>query len=296
MTSVDVMSLYKKFGNFFKIQINSHGKVYELGAEIDDSVDETTTIHYNGKYYSFVAYPNSTKCEVTQDILTRFLRKRLSLALKDKGYKFRKKYRAYKDNQDEVKHPHVTSFRIFKGFEYRILALENENDVFLCIDPRVILESVFSIADLVQKGISPSCLSDFSVRYIGDEGFRIDGYLVETATGKELAQESNSSYFCRINRYRKEKEEPEEETVPAEGVFPESRPELIQEFLKILGIEFDLIRLVRSLSFLDSPTPSLDRLVQTIKRVEELNSSGIFPLKFDGFSFGLDKQPIILKL
>jgi len=294
MTSVDVLSLYKKFGNFFKIQGGSLGKVYELGAEIDDSVDKTTTILFGGKYYSFVAYPNSTECQVTQDILTSFLRKRLPLALKDRGYNFRKKYHAYKDNNDEVKHSHQNIFRIFKGFEYRIVALENE--VFICIDPRVILESVSSIADLIQRGISPSYLNDFSARYIDDEGFRIDGYLVETATGKELAQKPNSSYFCRINRYRKEKEEPEEEIVPAERVFPESRPELIQEFLERLGIDFGLIRLMRSLSFLDSPTPSLDRLVQTIRRVEELVTSGVFPLKFDGFSFNLDNQPIVLKL
>jgi len=58
---------------------------------------------------------------------------------------------------------------------------------------------------LIQKGLPSSALNDFSVRYLGDEGFRIDGYLLETATGEELAQEQESDYFCRINRYRKEK-------------------------------------------------------------------------------------------
>jgi hypothetical protein len=293
MTSADIMSLYRKFGNLFRIQVNSIGKIYDLGTEIDASIDETTTVHHNGRYYSFVAYPNSAECQATQDIVTSFLRKRFSLALERKGYSFRKKYRVYKED-DEIKHPYQNIFRVFKGFEYRIVALEN--DMFLCLDPCVILESVSSIADLIRRGIPPSYLNSFSVRYIGSEGFRIDGYLIETATGKDFTQEPNLSYFCRINRYRKVKEEPEEEIVLAERVFPESRPELIQEFLKILGIEFDLIRLVRSLSFLDSPTPSLDRFVQTIKRVEELISLGVFPLQFDGFSFELNKQPIILKL
>lgn len=294
MSSVDIMSLYKKFGNLFKINVKSLGKIYELGTEIDDSLDKKATIYYDGKYYSFKAYKGSNQSDLTQEILTRFLRKNFYLALRNKGYRFPKKYRTYRGEEDKVTQPHPDIFRIFKGFRYSIIDLEN--DVFLCIDPCVILESVSSVADLIHRGIPPSSLNDFSVRCIGDEGFRIDGYLTETATGKALAQESNSDYFCRINRYRKEKGEPEEEIVPAKNVFSESRPELIQTFLGRLGIDFDIIRLIRSLSFLDSPTPSLDRFVQTMNRVDELNSSGIFPLKFGKFSFELNKQPIVLKL
>lgn len=293
MSSIDFMSLYKRFGNFFKIEAKSLGKAYELGAEINNSINEKTTIFYNGKYYSFKDYGGSNESKLTHDVLLRFLGKRFFLALKDKGYKFRKRYCAYKD-EDEVNQPHKDIFRIFRGFVYRIII--SENDFFLCIDPRVILESVSSIADLTQMGLSPSNLNDFSVRYVGDEGYRIDGYLLETATGKELAQESKSNYFCRINRYRKEKEEPEEEVVPAEKVFPESRPELIQTLLERLGIGFDIIRLIRSLSFLDSPTPFTDRFVQTMKRIEEFIASAMFPLKFGGFSFELDRQPVIIKL
>lgn len=292
MSSIDIISLYKRFGNFFKIHAKSLGKIYELGSEISSSIDDKTTIYYNGKYYSFRSYSGSHKSELTDDILVRFLRKRFYLSLKSTDYRFRrKKYCAYKD---EIKQTYRDIFRIFKGFVYRIIFLEN--DFFLCIDPRIILESVSSIANLIQRGVLPSHLIDFSVRYESGEGFRIDGYLLETATGKELSQGLKSDYFCRINRYRKEKEEPVEEIVPAKNVFPESRPELLQSLLERLGIDYSIIRVVRSLSFLDSPTPSTDRFVRTMKIVEEFNDSGIFPLKFGGFLFKLDKQPIIIKL
>lgn len=293
MSSIDFMSLYKRFGNFFKIHLKSLGKAYELGMEINDSIDKRTTIFYNGQYYSFEAHGGSNESELTQEILARFLGKRFFLALKEHGYEFTKRYCAYKD-EDELEQPHQDIIRIFRGFVYRIVTIENE--FFLCIDPHVILKPVSSIADLIQKGLSPSDLNEFSVRYIGSEERGIDGYLLDTATGKELAQELKSKYFCRINRYRKEKEEPEEEIVPAEKVLPESRPELIQTLLQALEIDFDVIRHIRSLSFLDSPTPSTDRFVQTMKRVEELIDSGVFPLEFDGFSFELDRRPIIIKL
>lgn len=153
-----------------------------------------------------------------------------------------------------------------------------------------------SIADLIQKGLSPSELNDFSVRYLGDEGIGIDGYLLETATGKGLSQgEVESGYFCKIKKYRKEKEEPDEEIIHAKRVFPESRPELIQVLLERLGIDFDVIGLMRTLSFLDSPTASKDRFVHTKKIIDQINEQ-IFPLKFGDFVFNLNTQPIIIKL
>jgi len=79
-------------------------------------------------------------------------------------------------------------------------------------------------------------------------------------------------------------------------VFPESRPELIQKLLEMLAIDFDITRLLRSLSFLDSPTPSKDRLVQTMKIARALEENEIFPLKFGDFVFKMEAQPVIIKL
>ncbi|TET19798.1 hypothetical protein E3J74_04845 [Candidatus Bathyarchaeota archaeon] len=289
------MSLYDRFGNFFKIEVDKVGKTYDLGVEINDSVDRKTTIYLDGKYFSYSACEGASESELTQEVLERLLRKQFYLALRDKDYELKKgrKYCAYR-LEDESRHAYKDVFRIFNGFVYRIVTMES--DMFLCIDPRVVIESVCSIAYLVQKGLPFSVLNDFSVRYLRDKGYRIDGYLLETSTGEELAQEQKSEYFCRINRYRREEKEPEEEIVNAERVFPESRPELIQRLLRMLRIDFDVLRLTRSLSFLDSPTPSKDRLAQTMKIVKKLKENEIFPLEFGDFAFKIEMQPIIIKL
>jgi len=44
MSSIDFMGLYKRFGNFFKMEAKSLGKIYEIGAEINDSINKETTI------------------------------------------------------------------------------------------------------------------------------------------------------------------------------------------------------------------------------------------------------------
>jgi len=121
------MSLYDRFGNFFKIEVDKLGKIYELGAQINDSVDRKKTIYLDGRYFSYNAYEGASESELTQEILERLLRKQFYLALKAKDYEFKegRKYRAYRV-EDEVRHAYKDIFRIFKGFVYRVVVLESD--------------------------------------------------------------------------------------------------------------------------------------------------------------------------
>jgi hypothetical protein len=292
MASIDVLSLYDKFGNFFEINIEKMGKVFEM-PEIDETVDRDTTIRWSGKYLSFSEYKGSKETQASPEILKGFLAKQLYLKLKAEGYKSRKKisYCVYRD-ADEVKQDYGDIFRVFRGFSYRVLVLDKS--YFLCIDPHITLETMSSIAHLIQRGLIASDL-EFPVRYKTEESFRIDGYLLDTAIGTEFDQNLEPTYFCKIKRYRVKKDEPSEDIVSAETVFPESRPELIQRLLEKLGIYYNIIKLQRNLSFIDSRTASKDRFAETIRIVNGIQSE-IFPLAFGDFLAKLNPKPIIIKM
>lgn len=289
MSTINVLDIYNQFGNFFEIDCSQMGKVYVIGDKIDETIDEGTVTHYMGKYLSYLPYEKSIEIEPNIQILQRFVGKRFSINLKNKGYELRKRkmYCAYRATTDNVTHPHQDIFSVYKGFVYRILILEEK--LSLCIDPHLTLETKCSIDYLARKGIDASELNDFSVHYTSGEMYGIDGYLISTEKG------SSEEYICKIKRYRKTEDEPPEEIISANKVFPEPRPELIQRFLERLGLSYDVIGLQRSLSFLDSKTASKDRFRATLDIVNRLSEEGVFPLEFGGFIIKVKTQPMIIK-
>jgi hypothetical protein len=223
----------------------------------------------------------------------RFLGKNLVIALQNQDYEFPRHYRCYRPATDEVSQSERDIFKLFNGFTYQIIILDN--DFYLCVDPRVIVTVVSSVSDFIKKGIPYNYFNEnpLSVRYREGEEYKIDGFLIEVIPGKDLPQPAEG-YFCKIKRYRKI-ENQNIDIVPAGAVYPENRPEIVQALLEKLGRRTELMRLIRRQGFLDSPTPSLDRFVQTLKRVEELSTS-VFPLNFGDFTFQLEKQPIVVKV
>jgi len=285
VTSINILDLYDRFGNFFEIDCQG-GTIYLIGDEVDETIDETTVIRYAGKFLSYKPYENVNKVEPNLEILQRFVRRHFELNLTAKGYKLRKWYCAYK-TEDEVKQPHHDIFSVFNGFVYRISIFEEK--LLLCIDPHIILQTNCSIHDLVMKGIPAHELNSFPVRYATTEKIGVDGYLIDTFKGP------NEGLVCKIKRYRQVADKPLEEIISAEKVYPESRPELIQRFIVRLGSSYDVIDLQRRLSWLDSKTASKDRFLATLDIVATL-SKEVFPIKFGDFVVNVKTQPIIVKL
>jgi len=286
VTSINILDLYERFGNFFEIDYQG-GSIYLLGDDVEKTVDQDAVVRFMGKFYSYKPYKNSSKTQPNLGILQRFIGKQFEKKLAAKGYKLRKwGYCAYR-TEDEVNQPHQDIFSLFKGFVYRILTLEEK--LSLCIDPHLILQANCSIYDLMQKGIPAHELNDFPVRYATPENIGIDGYLIDTFKG------SQEEFVCKVKKYRKVENESQEEIISADRVYPESRPELLQKFIAGLGSSYSIIDLQRRLSFLDSATASRDRFLATLDMIARL-SKEVFPLKFGDFVVNVKAQPIIIKL
>jgi hypothetical protein len=274
-----IFKIYDRFGNLFPLSCKI-GKLYQKSMLTNDKSDEKT-IFFGGNYFSYEKGDESIEVQPTLEMTKRMIAKQFILKIKNAGYALSKGYVLY-SKQDEVCHPHRDIFSIFDGFEFRFVII---NDMLLlCVNPHLVIETNCSIKYLVDAGINSDKLKDFSVRYKRKEGGRIDGYLVETVAERECL-------LCKVKSYREFKEE----VLPADVVFPEPKPELIQYFLELLGRNFDLVAKQRELSFLNSKTASKDRFYKTLEIVNELKKN-IFPLNFGDWKIDLETTPIVVKL
>jgi len=281
ISETGIFTIYDRFGNLFPL-ICKTGKLYQRSLLAGDKKDEKT-ISLNGKYYSYEPKEGSVEVQPTPEMIKRMITKQLILKLKSANYSIvKRKYIAYSE-QDEVDCPHKDIFSIFDGFEFRIITLNNA--LMICINPHLAIKTNCSIKYLIESGVSQEKLKDFSVRYGGGESGRIDGYLIETIAEREC-------FLCRVKNYR----EFREEILPADKVFPEPKPELIQHLLALLNRNFDLIAKQRELSFLNSKTASKDRFHKTLEIVNMLKSKNIFPICFRDWQIDLETTPIVVKL
>lgn len=285
MSSTDVFRIYDRFGNFFRMNYTK-GVLYKFETNPLEIIGPGKTIFFQGTFYSYESGPGAQKVVPSLPILKSMITRQFALALRRNGYKFKGDYRSYKI-ENEISHPHRDIFSIYEGFEFRTVLINGQ--IFLCIDPHIIFDINCSIEDLVNKGIKPGELNDFSVSYLTEDRKRIDGYLLETLWERNEAEES--ILICKIKNFRDFIEVSE----PAWSVFPEARPEVIQELLNKLNRDYDVVGLQRKISFLDSKTASRDRLLKTMEIITQLQKD-VFPLRFGEFEVNIEIEPIIVRL
>jgi hypothetical protein len=282
MSTTDVFTIYDRFGNFFRMNYEM-GKLYRYEDDPREKIGPGKTIFFRGYFYSYERSIDAVEEDHPSiQILKSMITRQFALKLQNNGYRFKGEYRVYKpDYQLESLHRDI--FSVYDGFVFRTVVIGGS--ILLCIDPHITFSFNASIKTLIDKGIRLDQLKDFSVTYSGGKIKRIDGYLLETLRQK------GTNLVCRIKNYRNFTEE----IVPAEIVFPEARPELIQETLKKLNRPYDVVALQRKLSFLDSKTASRDRLLKTLEIAKELQER-IFPLEFGQFKVELEIEPIVIRM
>jgi hypothetical protein len=289
MFAPDVFKVYARFGNFFRINYKL-GKIFIWESDPKEKIGIGKTIFFGGKFYSYEGGDAAREVTPNLQILKSMITRQFGLKLRNLKYMFKGDYRAYKI-ENRVEHPHKDIFSIFEGFEFRTVIVDEA--ILLCVDPHIILRANCSLGQLTEKGAPVDQLSDFSVTYISPspEGKeeRIEGYLLGVV--RQQTDDGEIVLNCRIKNYRSFAEE----VIPAHRVFPESRPELIQELLSQIGREFDVVGLQRKLSFLDSKTSSRDRFLKTLEIVKQLKTE-VFPLEFGQFKVDLEAEPVVIRL
>lgn len=276
--------LYHKYANFFELQYE-RGRIFEL-KETPGKGQKEDTILFNGRLYTYKKVKNAKEIEPSLSLLKGMITKQFCLRLIDNSYKFKGKYLAFKED-DIIDQPHADIFKMFNGFKFRTITLFDR--LFLCIDPHLIILNEASIDYLLNEGVAPHRLSDFSVRYRSQEGKNVDGYLVETAQGNTFDGRLGSEFLCKIKSYR----EFEEQLIPPSRVYPESRPEVIQRILDNLDRRFNVISLQRQHSFLNTKAASKERLKRTLEIIRQLLE--VFPLEFGKFKVILEGDPARIK-
>ncbi|MEM3871136.1 MAG: hypothetical protein QXE05_01030 [Nitrososphaeria archaeon] len=286
MFAPDVFKIYARFGNFFRIRYNL-GKIFVWESNPKEKIGIGKTIFFEGKFYSYEG-GNGAR-EVTPDlkIIKSMITRQFGLKLRSLGYRFKGDYIAYKE-ENEIDQPYKNIFSVFDGFEFRTVLIGES--ILLCIDPHIIFRTNCSVGELIENSVPLDQLRDFSVTYLLEKEKKgIDGYLLETL--RQQTENGKDAIICKIKNYR----DFTEVTIPAYRVFPEARPELIQELLNKIGAAYDVINLQRKLSFLDSKTASRDRLMKTLEIVRKLQSE-VFPIEFGKFKVDLEVEPIVVRL
>ncbi|MHA1919936.1 MAG: hypothetical protein ACTSWX_09345 [Promethearchaeota archaeon] len=282
------IDIYQTFGNFFKIRIEFSETSYSLfwyppTIDRDFTDNEYIFDHSTRGFYSFIKKDNAIEKIVNLKEIRNLITKQFVYNLKLKNYIFKGKYRFY-HLKDEIKQRHSQIFRIFNGSKFRFYILQN--DLFLVLDPNLIINFEASIYELIKLGINPETIKNFSVRYKNESTGGIDGYLIET----KQQEQNNSEFYCKVKDYKSF----EVIDCNAKHTYPESRPELIQKFLNEMKLNFNVITLQRKESFLSSKTASLDRFQRTLDIINELKNE-IFPITFGSYRIDLESDPIIVK-
>ena len=266
--------IYDIYTNLFPLQIKE-GKIYEIPA----SEKNNDSVFFEGKNYSTHSINSGKEVDSNVYLVKTLITKQFANSLHKLGYKFNGKYKAFRES-DEINQTDNDVFHLFTGFEFRILQLEN--NLVLCLEPKIVLRFSGSIDDLVSKGIEPNSFKGFFVRF-SDENNHQKGYL-------EGVEQIGEQLVCRIIDYNGNSIKKS-----AQIVVPDPRPEVIELLLRDLGRNPKVISLQRKYSFLDSPTSSKDRLSKTLDLVKLMNSE-VFPLKFGGFEVSIAENPMMVKV
>jgi hypothetical protein len=263
----------------FELEMEQHGHIFGSDKP-PDSILDASCVDYHGIFYRLNGDPTAEVTEPAVEVVRRFLLKNFITKLGSKGFVFRKRGMPSVTwrKADEVAQQHSDFLRVFHGFDFRVISIDGA--YLLCLNPHVVIDAVASLNDYLERGISLSELSGFSVKFDAEEETGIDAYLIETI--QETAGAS-----CNVKEYRTGTES----HLAATKVKPESRPELLQSLGEGIHLDFGIVRLQRKLSYQDSPVPSRERYARTIEIAKTL-AREIFPLDFAGFKITMSVNPV----
>jgi hypothetical protein len=277
---LQAITLYDKFGNFFRIDA-PFKRLYWVAQEVGEQADEEPTgrAHYDNGYVLAQPVGGAKEIEPTDAAVRSLVNAAFTQRLLETGYDLRG-YTAFHP-RDEISHRAVDVYRLFSGFEYRVTTLEN--GLALVINPKIAIRTVASIQYLVEHGIEPSRCSDFSVYFSPVPESPLEGYLLST-------EKEGGVVRCNVRGFL---DQPDV-SLGGEVVFPESRPELLDWVLEMLGRPVEAIQLLRQRSMISSRTASRDRLALTLDIAKRL-ASDVFPLDVGGTAVSLDVEPAIVR-
>ena len=261
-------------GNLFPIEVEK-GSVYEISAETANTLDFGDRIFWSQRHFTIQPIGRVlSEDELEISLVKAFVTKQFFSRLPVAGYRTRRERSEFGDlnttafKEDAlVNRQHLDIVRLYRGFDARTLLVGDT--IYLCVDPRVLVKSVGSIAHLISRGVALGGLLGLAVYFYDDgPGHPRSGYLLsaeDMVNGRVLDAGTG-----------------QQTEVPLDNVFPANRPEILRTVLALLGISYDIVREVRVASFLYRRDAPRHRLQRTLEIVQDL-AAHVFPLEFGEF-------------
>ena len=264
------MDDFPKKINLFKLCFEGDKRIFKY-SEIPDTEDESDFVRRGNDYFSLKKINGCEETEFNPYKIQKLIENAFKKKLSSNSYSFNRKYVVYKEN-NKIPHKQENEgiFSIFKGFEYRFVPIMN--DMFLCIDYKLIIKFNASIQDLLDLNASKRSLIGNSVKFKSTDREERNGLLI----GVE------DHGVCIVDFY-----EGGEKSVSADKLYLLCRPEVIQHILKEMRRSENVISLQRQHSLLNPRR----RLVEIKKVAKSLNDE-IFPILIEGLDIKLDTEPL----
>lgn len=274
MVDIKIDEIYRKPSNFFQLEISSIGKIYTMPKEFElhgNQWDSTIYDKTTGNRLSCVKFANNLQeSEAATWMLKSFITKHMGIQLKGNSFISSKSRNAFDSSYisyslaKEISHADRDMYKIFDGFEYRIVLLENK--FCLCINPHLKIKTEASVKSMIQNGLPPDQLFLLGADY--QEGMERKRCNIVSATVSN----------CNI----RDLDADEDKEIVSEDVFVLPKPDILQNLLSLMKRKSNIIEIQRKYSFLSDKEASKARFQKTIEIASGLTEK-IFPLQFGDF-------------
>jgi len=284
---IEIDGVYRKPSNLFHLNVVLFGKVYRIPHGFIGTYDENLEIydHTTGqKLVCAKIRANLQEITPSSSIIKSYIIKYFTLELKRNNYsmnrvggKFESSYYAHSPSK-AIHTEDQDIYKIFDGFEYRILCIEDT--FFLCLNPHLKIEMVASVKELMGKGLPPDVVVSLKATYRDNQGNSHRCILVSL---------KGDTCALRNMDYGRD----EEINVADIHIIP--RPEILQYILNKLQRSSNIIQTQRQYSFLAQKEAAKARFNKTMEIATDV-ASKIFPLCFGDFKIEFVPKTISLRL
>lgn len=286
MVDIKIDEIYRKPSNFFLLEFSSTGKLYKIPADYELKSEEwdlsVRDWESSGRLSCVKFMENFEEVDTKPSVLKSLLIKYTAIQLKKNNFLLYKagssidsSYVAYSTTK-EIECGDKDIYRVFDGFEYRIVLL---NDQFcLCVNPHLKIKTEASVKYLVEKGL-PS-----------DQLFLIGAEYFENYNRKRCNIISSTNTKCKI----RDVDTDEDKEVDADSVFIISKPDVLQNLLVTMKRKSNIVDIQRKYSFLSDREASKARFHKTTEIASEI-AEKIFPIKFGDFKVEFIPKTISLR-
>jgi len=258
------------------MKIKKLPSIYRIKVKFKPKGNEEFLVRGNDGYYytwDLSALADHYEYEVIKDIdiflLKSLVTRIFQLLLKSEGYEIRRdrlgNYDVF-DPRNLILHESQDIFKILKGFEYRIRVYGDF--LYLAVDYKIRFEPVASIGELIDKGVDPEFF--FGNFVILNEDDKPKKCLVEKINEEEAEVRDLREELHRVS---------------TREIYPEPKPHVLDEVLKLLGRKANAVMLQRKATFLDIRQASRRRLHEIRNIIDSLRT--LFSKGYNGFEIEL---------